>query len=86
MAPFKEGSEIFGGDHYVSCSVVVPALYNLMKIMAATDNDPQWICGFKNVFREHITRRFSEETDSEWLAVATALDLRFKKLKCIIME
>jgi len=41
LAPCKEASDTFGGDHYVSCSVVLPALHNLMKIMTATDDDPQ---------------------------------------------
>jgi hypothetical protein len=79
----KAASDTFGGDHYVLCSVVLPALRNLLKIMTPTDDDPQWVSRFNTVFKEHISRKFSEDTDSEWLAVATALDPRFKKLQCI---
>ncbi|KAI9541417.1 hypothetical protein NQZ68_029785 [Dissostichus eleginoides] len=48
--------------------------------MEVSDEDPAYIVRFKAAFTEDLKRR-KENTNIEWLQLATALDPRFKDLK-----
>lgn len=74
--------ELLGGEKYVSCSVVLPALCHLALKMAVTEDDPAYVVRFKDAFKEDLTKR-KENTNIAWLKIASALDPRFKNLKCI---
>uniref|UniRef100_A0AAZ1XRF2 BED-type domain-containing protein n=1 Tax=Oreochromis aureus TaxID=47969 RepID=A0AAZ1XRF2_OREAU len=58
LEPCRYVTELLGGERYVSCSMVLPALCHLFRIMEDSSN---------------LT----------WLKIATALDPRFKDLKCL---
>jgi len=75
-------TELLGGDKYVSCSVLLPALCHLLRTMEASDVDPAYVVCFKPAFTEDVNRR-KENTNMSWLKVTTALDPRFKDLRCL---
>uniref|UniRef100_A0AAV2KJU4 Uncharacterized protein n=1 Tax=Knipowitschia caucasica TaxID=637954 RepID=A0AAV2KJU4_KNICA len=75
-------SELLGGEKYVSCSVVLPALCHLSRVMEVTEDDPSYMIKFKETFTADLEAR-KEKTNVTWLRVATALDPRFKDLKCL---
>ncbi|KAJ4933829.1 hypothetical protein JOQ06_006638 [Pogonophryne albipinna] len=60
LKPCRYVTELLGGETYVSCSVVLPALRHLTRTMEVSDDDPAYV-----------------------VRVATALDPRFKDLKCL---
>lgn len=68
-------SELLGGDKYVSCSVVLPALCHLSRVMEITEDDPAYMIKFKGTFKADLEVR-KEKTNITWLRVATALDPR----------
>lgn len=75
-------TELLGGDTYVSCSVVLPALCHLNRVMNPTDEDPGYMMKFKATFSKDLDTRMAT-INNRWLKVATALDPRFKDLKSI---
>uniref|UniRef100_H3AY07 BED-type domain-containing protein n=1 Tax=Latimeria chalumnae TaxID=7897 RepID=H3AY07_LATCH len=82
LEPCRYVTELLGGETYVSCSVVLPALCHLFRVMAVSDDDPAYVVWFKNSFNADLTKR-KESTNLTWLKIATALDPRFKNLKCL---
>ncbi|XP_077065477.1 E3 SUMO-protein ligase ZBED1-like [Siphateles boraxobius] len=75
-------SELLGGEKFVSCSVVLPALCHLSRVMEVTEDDPAYMIKFKGTFAADMEGR-KEKINITWLRVATALDPRFKDLKCL---
>ncbi|XP_038127686.1 E3 SUMO-protein ligase ZBED1-like [Cyprinodon tularosa] len=75
-------SELLGGEKFVSCSVVLPTLCHLSRVMEVTEDDPAYMINFKGTFAAEMDGR-KEKTNITWLRVATALDPRFKDLKCL---
>lgn len=75
-------TELLGGEAYVSCSVVLPALCHLRHVMEVSDEDPAYVVRFKTAFKEDLASR-QEKTNNAWLKLATALDPRFKDLKSL---
>ncbi|CAL8313931.1 unnamed protein product [Arctogadus glacialis] len=75
-------SELLGGEQFVSCSVVLPALCHLSRVMEVTEDDPAYMIKFKGTFAADMEGR-KEKTNITWLRVATSLDPRFKVLKCL---
>ncbi|KAJ8374531.1 hypothetical protein SKAU_G00051110 [Synaphobranchus kaupii] len=82
LEPCKYVTNLLGGDKYVSCSAVLPALCHLQRKMEVTDDDPAYVLRFKTTFSEDLNKR-KENLNITWLKVATALDPRFKDLKCM---
>ncbi|KAI7800451.1 uncharacterized protein LOC130564312 [Triplophysa rosa] len=82
LKPCKYITELLGGEKYVSCSVVLPALCHLLRTMEVSDVDPAYIVRFKGAFTKDLNRR-RETSNLLWLKVATALDPRFKELRCL---
>ncbi|XP_074549889.1 E3 SUMO-protein ligase ZBED1-like [Halichoeres trimaculatus] len=82
LQPCKYVTELLGGEKYVSCSVVLPALCHLQQAMIISGDDPAYITRFKAAFTKDLNQR-REKTNLEWLKVATALDPRFKDLKSL---
>lgn len=78
-------TELLGGEAYVSCSVVLPAFRHLDRVMDITDDDPAYVVKFKNAFQKDLAARRAD-TNETWFKVATALDPRFKDLKCLPRE
>lgn len=85
LEPCKTATELLGGEKYVSCSVVLPCLMYLSKQMKISDEDPAYIVRFKTAFCNDLEKRRST-CNNHWLKLATALDPRFKKLKCLQKE
>ncbi|XP_068577816.1 E3 SUMO-protein ligase ZBED1-like [Cebidichthys violaceus] len=75
-------TELLGGEKYVSCSVVLPAFCHLSRVMESSDDDPAYVVKFKSTFRTDLETR-KENANIAYLKIATALDPRFKHLKCI---
>ncbi|XDV11996.1 hypothetical protein PO909_000766 [Leuciscus waleckii] len=75
-------SELLGGEKFVSCSAVLPALCRLSRVMEVTEDDTTYMIKFKGTFAADMEGR-KEKTNITWLRVATALDPRFKDLKCL---
>lgn len=75
-------TELLGGDSYVSCSVVLPAICHLNRVMEPTDEDPGYMIKFKTTFLKDLDAR-KANINIRWLKVATALDPRFKDLKSL---
>jgi hypothetical protein len=78
----KYVTEILGGSKYVSCSLVLPTLCHLRRLMSAEDDDPAYIARFKQSFLLDLDDRFDDRTVL-WLRCASALDPRFKSLKFV---
>ncbi|XP_028323493.1 serine/threonine-protein kinase 32C isoform X8 [Gouania willdenowi] len=72
--------EILGGEHYISCSAVLPALCHLFRVLEPLDNDPVNIIRLKKAFSEDPSQQ-KENANLSWLKMTTALDQRFKDLK-----
>ncbi|XP_030247727.1 zinc finger BED domain-containing protein 1-like [Sparus aurata] len=81
LEPCRYVTELLGGEQYVSCSVVLPALCHLVRVMEPSDDDPIYVVKFKTVFTKDLAKR-KDSTNLPWLKIATALDPRFKDLKC----
>ncbi|XP_003442878.1 zinc finger BED domain-containing protein 1 [Oreochromis niloticus] len=82
LEPCRYVTELLGGKQYVSCSVVLPALCYLFRVMELSDDDPVYVLRFKKVFTTDLGQR-RDSTNLTWLKIATALDPRFKDLKCL---
>ncbi|XP_061589594.1 E3 SUMO-protein ligase ZBED1-like [Cololabis saira] len=82
LEPCRYVTELLGGEQYISCSVVLPALCHLFRVMEGSDDDPGYVLRFKAAFTSDLSKR-KESTNVQWLKVATALDPRFKDLKCL---
>jgi len=80
---FCQATVLLGGQKYVSCSCVLPLLKCLTKHMAVNDNNPGYIARFKVASIDDFTKRVVEIKSIESLKIATALDPRYKNLKCL---
>lgn len=76
-------TELLGGETYVSCSVVLPALRHLTRTMEVSDDDPAYVVRFKAAFKKDLSQR-QDALNHGWLRVATALDPRFK-VTCVMV-
>ncbi|CAL8234245.1 unnamed protein product [Boreogadus saida] len=61
-------TELLGGDKYVSCSAVLPALCHLQHAMKISDDDPAYIVRSKAAFTTDLNQR-REKLNLEWLKV-----------------
>lgn len=75
-------TDLLGGVTYVSCSVVLPAVRHLINSTEVSDDDRAYVVRFKTAFTKDLSQR-QQTLNHEWLRVATALDPRFKDLKCL---
>uniref|UniRef100_A0AAV2K542 HAT C-terminal dimerisation domain-containing protein n=1 Tax=Knipowitschia caucasica TaxID=637954 RepID=A0AAV2K542_KNICA len=82
LEPCRYVTELLGGEAYVSCSMVLPALCHLLKNMEVSEEDPAYIVKFKDKFKDDLASR-QEHLNHAWLKIATALDPRFKDLKSL---
>ncbi|XP_068197082.1 E3 SUMO-protein ligase ZBED1-like [Antennarius striatus] len=82
LEPCKYVTELLGGESYVSCSVLLPALCHLNRVMDPTDEDLAYMIKFKTTFKKEIDSHMAN-INKRWLKVATALDPRFKDLRSI---
>ncbi|KAK5600212.1 hypothetical protein CRENBAI_004897 [Crenichthys baileyi] len=60
----------------------MPASRHVECVMNVTDDDPAYVLKFKNAFHSDLAERRADTNDT-WFKVATALDPRFKDLKCL---
>jgi hypothetical protein len=82
LDPCRYATELLGGEQYVSCSMILPTICHLELEMAVHDDDPASIVRFKNAFVADLEQR-KKNFNIAWLRIATALDPRFKNLKCL---
>lgn len=61
---------------------MLPALCHLSRVMEICEDDPAYMVKFKQTFTTDMEKR-KEKTNITWLRIATALDPRFKDLKCL---
>ncbi|KAL7872326.1 hypothetical protein SRHO_G00073090 [Serrasalmus rhombeus] len=81
VEPCRYVTELLRGGQYVSCSVVLPALCHLFTVPEPSDDDPVYVLKFK-FFTTDLAKR-KDTANVTWLKIATALDPRFKDLKCL---
>ncbi|XP_060758390.1 E3 SUMO-protein ligase ZBED1-like [Neoarius graeffei] len=82
LEPCRDVTEILGGEAYISCSVVLPALCHLHQVMKVSEEDPAYVVRFKTIFMEDLASR-QENINTAWLKLATALEPHFKDLKSL---
>nr|XP_054591163.1 E3 SUMO-protein ligase ZBED1-like [Nothobranchius furzeri] len=75
-------TDLLEGEKFVSCSVVLPALCHLLRVLEVFEEDPAYMVNFKETLKTEIEKR-KDKANITWLKVATALDPRFKDLKCL---
>ncbi|XP_051236252.1 E3 SUMO-protein ligase ZBED1-like [Dicentrarchus labrax] len=80
LEPCRYVTELLGGETYVSCSVVLPALCHLYHTMEVSEEDPAYIGKFKTAFKKDLSE-WQANLNNGWLNIASALDPRFKDLK-----
>ena len=83
LKPLKAATNELGGDKYVTASVVLPMLSNLIHMYMADEDDPLYVSKFKGALREKLELSRDTLRGNMFIKSATALDPRFKKLKCI---
>ncbi|XP_060766177.1 E3 SUMO-protein ligase ZBED1-like [Neoarius graeffei] len=59
-------SDLLGGEKFVSCSVVLPALCHLSRVMDITEDDPAYMIKFKETFSADMGDR-KEKLNITWL-------------------
>ena len=79
----KNVTEQLGGQKYVSSSLLLPSVAQLIHTYHADDDDPAYICRFKKAITDDLTSRQERLTTNMFLKTSTALDPRFKRLKSI---
>lgn len=75
-------TELLGGEKFVSCSVVLPAFCHLSRVMEVSEDDQAYMVKFKETLTADLEQR-KDKANMTWLRIATALDPRFKDLKCL---
>jgi len=80
---FCQATVVLGGEKYVSCSSVLPLLSALRKHMTVHDDDPEYIARFKAAALDDFQERVTGMNGVEILRIATALDPRYKTLRCL---
>lgn len=85
LEPCRYATELLGGEKYVSCSMVLPTLCHISRELQVSDDDPPYVLRFKEKFLSELEQR-KNGLNVEWLKLATSLDPRFKKLKCLRKE
>lgn len=85
LEPLCYATDLLGGEKYVSCSVILPTFCHLLLEMRISDADPAYVVRFKNAVTADLENR-RNNFNLPWLKIATALDPRFKTLKCIPKE
>jgi len=49
LDPCRYATELLGGEHHVSCSVVLPALCHLQHVTTVSDEDPDVLSALKQL-------------------------------------
>jgi len=80
---FCQATVALGGEKYVSCSSVLPLLSALRKHMTVHDDDPGYIARFTAAALDDFQVRVTGMNGVEILRIATALDPRYKTLRCL---
>jgi len=83
---FCQATELLGGENYVSCSCVLPLLSSLTRHMEVHDDDPGYIIRFKKAFLKDFALRLENINGIQLLYIATALDPRYKTMRCVSQE
>ncbi|KAK0140687.1 Zinc finger BED domain-containing protein 1 [Merluccius polli] len=78
----KYVTKLLGGEKYVSCSMVLPAICHILRVMESSNDDPAYMVKFKSTFTTDMEKR-KEKANTSYLKIATALDPRVKDLKCL---
>lgn len=80
LKPLERLSKEISGQHYVTCSKIIPMVYSLRETMEMME--PQTNIGqvTKKVIEEQIKERFGLIEQVSPLAISTILDPRFKKI------
>lgn len=86
LKPCLEICDFLGGSKYVTASVVLPAITHLRVSLKITDTDPGYVTRFKTALLDDLTERVNAWPKIEMYQEATALDPRFKYLKCLPRE
>lgn len=86
LIPCEKVCTFLGGEQYSTISVVLPIFAFLKKEMTSSDDDPGYAKKFKDGMYVDLVTRLDKIQENAVLQIATALDIRFKSLKCIAKE
>lgn len=84
LAPVKEATESLGGEQFVSVSSLLPTLSHLEHAMKPQeDTDPGFAVRYKEVFIRKLKERTALYYCHTSILLATLLDPRHKRLRCL---
>ena len=83
---FCLATALLEGERYVSSSCVLPLLSSLTKHLIVHDDDPGYIARFKAATLGDSQARVNGMNGIEIMRIATALDPRYKSLRCLSEE
>lgn len=86
LRPLKTATNTLGGNKYVTISIVLPYLAQLIHAYEKDDDDPVYVGKFKKTMVDRLEASRKTLTANMFVKAATVLDPRFKKLKCIPKE
>lgn len=84
--PFHKAIAILGGDGYTTASSVLPLIAYLRQQMTIHDGDNAYIQEFKQVFVSQLNSYVLDASQNQHLQLATALDIRYKRLLSLPKE
>ena len=84
LGPLKTATDKLGGANYLTASVALPCLKKLLyDYKKDEEEDPLYVAKFKDELCKEIEVTKTNLENNMLIKTATALDPRFKKLKCI---
>ncbi|CAL8311038.1 unnamed protein product [Merluccius merluccius] len=57
LEPCRYVTKLLGGEKYVSCSMVLPAICHILRVMESSDDDPAYMVKFKFTFTTDMEKR-----------------------------
>ena len=83
LKPLEAATKLLGGEEYTSVSTALPIIGHLLLKYRTSDDDPLYVTRFKTALTADLETRREVLLQSMHVKLSTALDPRFKQLKCI---
>ena len=83
LTSFDVFTTTLGGNKFVTSSIVLPVIKSVQLLLTVKAEDPDYIKVMKRAMLEDYKARVRKDLSHKSLALATALDPRFKKLKVV---
>ena len=83
LTKFDISSTTLGGTKFVTASIVLPMMKSIQKKLQPSEDDPSYIANMKKLIMEDFKDRTKKILNFPFLAKASALDPRVRKLKFV---